>query len=166
MIPSQLTSDQQEILYYTISHFQEIARQNRFAENSSVPHDAERCVICHPGRIPRDHFHTYLDVVTQSIKIRRPALDEGLIGEINGDLALAGESHRVTLAALLDEEPEAVELWKTWIREAMATGLGLVSVHSPTSLDFDLEEAEGEGMSDFIEAMIDELMRYQRERAC
>jgi len=162
MKPLQPTTSQQDPLYYTIVHFQEIARQNRFAENSSVPHDVDRCVICHPERLAQDPFCTYLDVVTQSIKIRRPALDEGLVGEINGDLALAGESNRVTLAALRDGDPEAVGYWKTWIREAMATGLGLVSVHSATSRDFDLEEAEGEGKSAFIEEKIGELMRYQR----
>lgn len=165
MKPTQLTTDQRGMLSYTIAHFQEIARQNRFAENSSIPHDVDRCVICHPERLPQDPFFTYLDVVTQSIKIRRPALDEGLIGEINGDLAMFGESRRVTLEACKDGEPEAAELWKTWIREAMATGLGLVSVHSATSRDFDLEDAEAEGKAVFIEEKMGELMRYQRERA-
>jgi hypothetical protein len=160
----QMTSQQREYLSYTIGHFQEIARQNRFAENSTIPHDADRCVICHSERLPQDPFRTYLDVVTQSIKIRRPALDEGLVEQINGDLAMAGESRRVTLDALQAGEPEAVDLWKTWIRDAMATGLGLVSVHSPTSLDFDLEEAEEAGKSSIIDEMIDDLMRYQAER--
>lgn len=161
MSTSQPTSGQLESLHYTITHFQEIARQNRFAENSLVPHDAERCLICHPERFPRDPFHTYLDVVTQSIKVRRPALDEGLVEQINGDLAMAGESRRVTLEALRAGEPEAVDLWKMWIRDAMATGLGLVSVHSATSRDFDLEEADEAGHAGVIEERIEELMRYQ-----
>lgn len=161
MKPARLTSAQQDCLSYTIAHFQEIARQNRFAENSAIPHDVDRCVICHPELLSQDPFDTYLDVVTQSIKIRRPRLDEGLAGEINGDLALSGESRRVTIAALRNGEPEAVALWEVWIREAMATGLGLVSVHSPTSLDFDLDDAEAEGRSASIAAKIGELMRYQ-----
>lgn len=144
------TPTQQESLQYTISHFQEIARQNRFAENASIAHDAERCLICHPERFPQDPFRTYLDVVTQSIKIRRPALDEGLVEQINGDLAIAGEARRVSLEDLRGGVPEAVELWRQWIRDAMATGLALVSVHSATSLDFDLDEAEETGHSAVI----------------
>ncbi|MHC1742586.1 MAG: hypothetical protein AB9873_06085 [Syntrophobacteraceae bacterium] len=163
MKPLQLTPAQVDLLSYTIAHFQEIARQNRFAENSAVPHDVDRCVICHPDLLPGDPFHTYLDVVTQSIKIRRPALDEGLVEQINGDLAMAGETRRLTLDALRTGGDQAFELWKTWIREAMATGLGLVSVHSPTSLEFDLEEAEIQGHAAFIETKIEELMQYQRE---
>lgn len=163
MSTSQPTSSQLESLQYTVTHFQEIARENRFAENSSVPHDVERCLICHPERFPQDPFNTYLDVVTQSIKVRRPALDEGLVEQINDDLAMAGESRRVTLDALRLGEPEAVDLWKMWIRDAMATGLGLVSVHSATSHYFDLEEADEAGQSAVIEERIDELMRYQLE---
>lgn len=159
----RLTADQLDFLSYTIEHFQEIARQNRFAENSTVPHDVERCVICHPELLPLDPFETYLDVVTQSIKIRRPALDDGLIEQINGDLAMAGETRRVTLDALLSGEPEAMDLWRAWIREAMATGLGLVSVHSATSHELDLEEAEEVGHAVIIEERIQELMQYQRE---
>lgn len=159
---SHLTAAQLDLLSYTINHFQEIARQNRFAENSSVPHDVERCVICHPDRLPLDPFHTYLEVVTQSIKIRRPALDEGLVEQINGDLAMAGETRRLTLDALLAGAPEAVDQWKSWIHEAMATGLGLLSVHSDTSLDFDLEEVQEQGHAALIEEKTGELMQFQR----
>ena len=107
-------------------------------------------------------FHTYLEVVTQSIKIRRPALDEGLVEQINGDLAMAGEARRLTLDALLSGVSEALDLWKAWIHEAMATGLGLLSVHSDTSLEFDLDEAEEQGHAALIEEKTGELMEFQR----
>jgi hypothetical protein len=48
-----------------------------------------------------------------------------------------------------------------WIRTALATGLGLLSVHSRTSLDFDLDEAEEKGMGPAIEEKVREILRDQ-----
>lgn len=93
---TDFTAEQMDCLEYTVLHFQEVARQNRFAENSSIEHDAERCVICHPDLVPQDRFLTYLHVITPSVLVRRPCLDQELVDEINGDLAMGGEEYRVS----------------------------------------------------------------------
>jgi len=54
-----LTPEQKALLDYTISHFEDIARQNRFLENSTIRHDTKRCVICQPELLPLDPFTTY-----------------------------------------------------------------------------------------------------------
>ena len=45
-----MTPEASSAFTYTVEHFKEIARQNRFAENRSVAHDVGRCLICHPER--------------------------------------------------------------------------------------------------------------------
>lgn len=159
--PNHFTTEQTSCLEYTVLHFQEIARQNRFAENSSIEHDRARCVICDSDLIPQDPFCTYLDVITPSVKVRRPRLDQDLVDEINGDLAMMGDDYRVTMESLRAGEDKAVQCWAEWIRTALATGLGLLSVHSPTSLDFDLDEAEEKGMGPAIEQKVQEIMLDQ-----
>lgn len=159
-----MTPEQQSCLAYTVSHFQEIARKNRFAENGSFEHETDRCVICRPELLPWSPFAVYLEVVTQSIKVRRPSLDAELVEEINRDISLAGLSGLVTLESLLAGEKDAVEHWIAWTRDALATGLGLLSVHSPASLEFDLEEEDGAGSADLIKEKVKELMDYQLRR--
>jgi hypothetical protein len=150
-------------LSYTIEHFKEIARQNRFAENNRVEHEEDRCLICHPESFPGHPFAVYLKVVAESVKVRRPSLDQGLIDEINSDLELMGESDRITRGSLLDGELKALRYWSGWVREALSTGLGLLSIHSSTSLEFTLEEAEDLGLGEVVEAAVKEIMAFQKQ---
>jgi hypothetical protein len=154
-----MTPDQRAKLSYTIAHFQEIARLNRFAENGAFDHDTDRCVVCRPDILPQSPFATYLEVVTQSIKIRRPRLDQDLVDEINKDLALMTISDTISIESLLAGEKNALRYWIGWIHDALSTGLGLLSIHSDTSREFDLEEA---GQEELVEAKVKELMEYQR----
>ncbi len=160
-----MAPEQRSQLAYTIEHFKEIARQNRFAENSTVPHETGRCLICHPEIFPIDPFVIYLRVAAESVKVRRPRLDQGLVDEINRDLELMGESVRVSKEALLEGDRRALAPWSGWVREALATGLGLLSVHSSTSREFTLEEAEEHGFGNLVEARVEEIMMFQRGNA-
>jgi len=84
-------------------------------------------------------FAAYLEVVTRSVIVRRPALDQGLVDEINHDSILAG------FRGIRPCGGTGIPPWSRWVREALDTGLGLLSIHSPTSREFSLEEAEQEG---------------------
>lgn len=161
-----MTVKPDDCLTYTLAHFREIARRNRFAENAAFPHDAARCVVCHPELLPMNPLAVYLEVVTESIKVRRPCLDQGLLGEINADLKLAGDSREVSMESLLAGEPTAVALWSGWVREALETGLGLLSVHSPTSREFsvdDPDQTHEEGR--LVEAAVERIMAFQRQNS-
>ena len=68
-------------------------------------------------------------------------------------------------ARLLDGEPEALDSWAAWVREALATGLGLLSIHSPTSLEFDLDEQESMGRGALIESAVRHIMDRQKKMA-
>jgi hypothetical protein len=160
-----MTPEQASFLSYTLGHFKAIAEQNRFAENNILPHDPSRCVICHPELLPTDPFTTYLKVVTEAIKVRRPRLDQSLVSEINSDLALAGEAGHVSRASLLAGDRLALRCWSGWVREALATGLGLLSIHSASSRDFALEDAEDQGLSGAVEAAAEEIMAFQKQNA-
>jgi hypothetical protein len=151
------------LLARTIEHFKEIARQDRFAENRSFEHGANFCLICHPEFFPVDPFVVYLRVVTEAIKVRRPRLDQSLLEEINSDLELLGEPGRISMQSLLEGDREAFRFWSGWVREALTTGLGLLSIHSDTSLEFTLEEAEGRGFRHIVEARVNEIMAFQRQ---
>lgn len=156
-----MTPSEQSMLDYTVSHFEEVARQNRFAENSQIPHDVARCAVCHPEKLAMAPFRIYAHVIVQSVKVRRPRLDEELLAQMNGDLELSGDPRRVRMESLLSGEEEAMTIWREWLRDALATGLSLVGVHSATSLDFDLDEEEEKGNGDIIVASIQEIMDYQ-----
>jgi hypothetical protein len=158
-----MTSEHAAILAYTVSHFQEVARQNRFPENAAVDHDTVRCAICHPELLPLEPFAIYLQVVTQSIKVRRPHLDQGLVDEINNDLTLMALPARVTIESLRRGEPDSVQHWRSWLRDAISTGLGLLSIHSATSHEFDIDEAEAGGSGPLIDLKVDELIDFQRQ---
>jgi hypothetical protein len=158
-----MTADQDAMLRYTVDHFQEIARQNRFAENASIGHDTGRCGVCRPELLPLDPFFIYIEVATQSVKVRRPRLDQALADEINKDLILMESPSRVSLESLRSGDPEAVRIWRSWLRDALSTGLGLLSIHSPTSREFDLEEAETCGFENLIRDKVEELKAYQTE---
>ncbi len=157
-----MTGQHKQMEDYTVAHFQEIARQNRFPENAHIPHDKDMCGICHPDKTNMDPFHFYLKVVTQSIKVRRPRLDKHLLAQMNEDLAMMGISRELSMDQLLHGQEEALEIWKDWIRDALATGLSLLAVHSGTSLEFDLEEAKERGMGDVIESSVLEIMEHQK----
>ncbi|MDR3566515.1 MAG: hypothetical protein P4L43_00645 [Syntrophobacteraceae bacterium] len=154
-----------EVLHYTFSHFTEIARQNLMAENSSVAHDRERCAICNPGLAGPDPFPVYLEVIVSSVLVRRPRLDAALIADINSDREMTGLKSDLTLARLLGGEKDALDSWMGWVREALATGLGLLSVHSPTSLDFDLDEQEEIGHGPLIQSKVQHIIEMQK-KAC
>ena len=158
-----MTSEQASHFDYTITHFAEIARQNRFPENDSIAHDEHRCTICHPELLSLDPFEVYLEVVTQSIKARRPRLDQEFVALINNDLSLMGLEPDVSVESLLNREEEALSKWSQWARDALTTGLELLSIHSPTSREFDLDEAEEEGKGNLIERKVREIMDYQRD---
>lgn len=144
---------------FTIRHFQEIARANRFAENASIPHDATRCLVCHPEQGGTDAFCTYVDIIARCIPVRRPRLDAELVAAIREDLQWSGATLDVTVEDLRARKPSAMEAFHLWVRNALETGLELLSVHSPTSLAFSLEDAEGdEGRLLFVEEKIQEIM--------
>ena len=158
-----MTPEQRSCLSYTVEHLREVARQNRFAEIASVAHDASRCVICHPELLPLDPFITYLEVITPSVKVRRPCLDTALVDAINGDLALLGAPVEMSLESLLAEETQAVAYWHDWIRDALSTGLDLLAIHSPTSLEFSPDQPESAEQASLIETKIREIMDYQKD---
>lgn len=163
MTAEKMTPEQRAFLTYTVSHFQEVARQNRFAENGTIDHDTDRCTVCRPELLPLDPFETYLEVVTQSVKIRRPRLDEELVHEINNDLALMGQNVRVSLESIIKGQRQAVDCWSDWLRDALSTGLGLLSIHSAASYDFSLDDPEARDHESLIERKIQELMDFQME---
>lgn len=164
-ILNPLDREQRDLLSRTVSHFKEIARLNRFAENRSFEHDTHRCLICHPELVPLDPFLVYLEVVAESIKVRRPNLDPLLVAEINSDLDLLGIPERVTVESLLCGDAQGTIRWRDWLRDALATGLGLLSVHSDTSREFDLDEAEEAGLGEWIQLKINDLMEFQKNSA-
>jgi hypothetical protein len=151
-------------LVYTIKHFQEVARQNRFPENARIEHDTGRCVICHPELLPQEPFATYLEVVAQSVKVRRPKWDADLVDAINGDLELQGLPSKVTLAALWGGDSEALSALHEWLRDAVTTGLELLGIHSASSRDFSLEDAATPELRALVVEKIDEIIRYQKEQ--
>jgi len=157
-----MTPEERSLLDETLAHFTEISRQNRFPENNAIPHDDERCAICHPEKTGMHPFAVYLEVLTPCICIRRPSLDQELVDAINEDLALLGEPADASLEAMDKGDPRALEQWRSWAREALATGLGLLSIHSSTSLDFDLEEMEEEGFGDLVEEKARAIMDHQK----
>ena len=159
-----MTPEEKALMDYTVAHFQDIARQNRFPENSDIPHDRDRCTVCHPERISLDPFLVYLEVITQSIKARRPQLNEELIRTINAGLEAAGETRRIAMASVLAGEPEGVAAWAQWAREAVATGLGLLSIHSDSSFDFDPDDEEITlRFGNVVENRVNEIMEHQRQ---
>lgn len=158
-----MSPDQLALLSYTIDHFKEIARVNRFPENGKIPHDTSRCLICHPELISVDPFEIYLQVVCEAVKVRRPRLDESLIDEINADQAFLGNSVRVSRESLLAGDPEALSCWAAWILDAISTGLALLSVHSDTSCEVTLEDGESRGLGDLIEGKVSEIMEFQKQ---
>ena len=91
-------------------------------------------------------------------------LDEALASEINRDRAMAGLKTDVTLSRLARGDPDALDSWAAWVRDALATGLGLLSVHSPTSLDFDLDEQAEKGHGPLIESSIRRIIDRQMEK--
>jgi hypothetical protein len=158
-----MTPEQESLYQYTLSHFSEIARKNRFPDNGAIDHDSSHCLICHPELVPEHPFAVYLEVITQSIKARRPRLDQELVEIINQDLELFGSSIRVTKETLLSGSPQSLQCWTNWARDAVATGLSLLSIHSPTSRDFDLDDEEiSKEFGELIQDKIEEIMKHQR----
>lgn len=155
----------EEALRYTIAHFREIARQNLSAENADIPHDRDRCAICNAEVTGPDPFPVYLEVVVEQILVRRPELDDALIAEFNSDREMAGLEKDVTASRLLRGDQDAMESWVGWVRDALATGLGLLSIHSAASLDFDLDEQEQAGHGPLIESKIQHIIEVQRRVA-
>jgi hypothetical protein len=161
----KMTPEQQALFITSIEHFQEIARQNRFPENGSVPHDRAQCVICHPQLLPLDPFVVYLEIVTQSVKVRRPRLDEDLVDAITGDLALLGEPSNLSLQALRAGVPQALDDLRGWLREALSTGLELLSIHSASSREFSLDDAKSPELAALVAAKVEEILVYQQNNS-
>ncbi|MCE5242048.1 MAG: hypothetical protein ABFD98_05145 [Syntrophobacteraceae bacterium] len=156
---------EQSPMEYTLSHFEEIARQNRFPENNVIAHDASRCLVCHPERAAAGAFALYLEVVARSVLIRRPRLDSPLVDTINDDLSLSGETRQVSLESCAAGEKQALLAWEDWTRNALATGLGLLSIHSGTSLEFELDEEEEAGNGALVREKSAWIMAAQRKAA-
>ena len=76
-----------------------------------------------------------------------------------------GSMPDVTVNRLLEEDRNALDSWVSWVREALATGLGLLSIHSPTSLDFDLDEQESIGYGPLIDSSIQHIIAQQKKTA-
>ena len=160
-----MTPVEESVLEYTAAHFEEIARQNRYAENYAVSHDVSRCVICRPELVDADPFPLYLEVAARSVLVRRPRLDRELVDAINDDLALSGEEFRVSLESCTTGEERAIRAWREWVRNALATGLGLLSIHSPASLEFDIDEEEAAGHGESIRERIAAILSAQKAEA-
>ncbi|WP_448382704.1 hypothetical protein [Desulfosoma sp.] len=147
------------LLAFTIRHFQEIARANRFAENAAIPHDTDRCLVCHPEKGDGDPFQIYVEVIAQAIPVRRPRLDEDLAAAIREDMQWSGQAPQVSLKDLQARTPSAMEAFRLWVRNALETGLELLSVHSPTSMAFSLDDAEEDFRRQaFVEKKIQDIM--------
>lgn len=143
----------------TIRHFQQIARDNRFAENASIAHDTDQCLVCHPDRCGGDPFTTYVDIIAHCLPVRRPRVDADLVASIAEDAQWAGFSAAFSLQDLQERHATAMEAFRLWVRNALETGLELLSVHSPTSLSFSLEDARGIPEREaFVEACIERVM--------
>lgn len=156
-----MTQHAQTLREDTIRHFQEIARANRFAENAAIPHDTARCLVCHPEKDGGDPFMIYVDIIARCIPVRRPRLDAALAAAIREDLQWSGQPVEVTLEELKARKPQAMESFRLWVRNALETGLELLSVHSPTSHAFSLDDAEGDPRRlSFVEAKIREIMDH------
>ncbi len=160
-----MNATQHSLLASTVAHFQEVARQNRFPENNQVAHDDDQCVICHPELLPQDPFATYLEVVAQSVKVRRPVWDDDLVAAINGDRELLGLPPNVTLESLQTSDSEALGVLRGWLQDAVSTGMDLLAIHSPTSREFSLDEATNPDLRALVATKIDDIIRYQQERS-
>ena len=147
---------------YTFAHFQKIAEENRFPENASIPHDSDRCLICHPEKIPGDVQCFCVDLIVACILKRRPRLDHSLVDAINEELQMIGEEANVVLDDLQSEKPEAVEAWRKWAWESINTGLEMLSMHSDNAPYVQLEDLESAGKKDFIEQKLQEFYRKQK----
>jgi len=71
----------------------------------------------------------------------------------------------LTVMSLLSEDMDSLDSWAAWVRDALAAGLGLLSIHSPTSLDFDLNEQEAIGHGPLIQSRIRYIMDRQKKMA-
>ncbi|HAA04400.1 MAG TPA: hypothetical protein DCZ69_11635 [Syntrophobacteraceae bacterium] len=159
-----MTTLQHPLLAYTVAHFQEIARQNRFPENNKIPHDSDHCLICHPELLPMEPFAIYLEVVTQSVKVRRPAWDKQLVDAINSDRELLGLPPDVSLLGLQTNAPADLTALSDWLRDAINTGLELLAIHSATSMEFCLDDAATSALQDLVADKVEEIVRHQMGR--
>ncbi len=146
-------------LEMTIRHFQRIAQENRFAENAAIAHDTDQCLVCHPNRCDDDPFKIYVDIIAHCIPVRRPRVDSDLVAAIAEDSEWSGEKISCTVQDLLERRPQALKAFRLWIRNALETGLELLSVHSSTSLSFSLDDAEGDPDREaFVENCMERVM--------
>lgn len=150
-----------QALEATLRHFQKLAKENRFAENATFPHNTAWCLVCHPEQAGGDPFQLYVNIVAHCIPMRRPRLHADLIAAIREDLLWAGQNVPVTLEDLRSRKATALQAFRLWVRNALETGLELLSVHSSTSLSFSLEDAQGIPEREaFVEACIDGVMDH------
>jgi len=63
------------------------------------------------------------------------------------------------LKELQARTPSAMEAFRLWVRNALETGLELLSVHSPTSMAFSLDDTEENFRRQaFVERKIQDIM--------
>ena len=160
-----MTAHQHPLLAFTIAHFQDIARQNLFPENNKVPHDIDKCLICHPEHLSEEPFAIYLEVVAQSVKVRRPKWDAELVDAINSDRELLGLPPSVSLMGLQTGAPEALAALRAWLRDAINTGLELLAIHSPTSVELCLEDATTAELQTLVDVKVEDIIHFQENRA-
>jgi hypothetical protein len=158
-----MTALQLPFLAYTIAHFQDIARRNQFPENNKIPHDAGMCLICHPELLPEEPFAIYLEVVAQSVKVRRPKWDAELVDAINSDRELLGLPASVSLVGLQTSDPEALSALRVWLQDAISTGLELLAIHSATSLELCLEDATTAEMRALVADKVEDIIHHQKD---
>lgn len=157
-----MTPEEQARFDYTLKHFKEIARQNRFPENDKIEHDRGRCVVCDPDRVPMHPFALAVEIMTECIQVRRPKLDRELVALLNDDRRLMGLEGDLTLERIFAGDEEAVSAWRDWVHEALDTALSLLSLHADKAPDYSLDDAEELGMEEFVEEKVDDIMAHQR----
>ena len=160
-----MIAPQHPLLTYTIAHFEDIARKNLFPENNKVPHDIGKCLICHPELLSEEPFAIYLEVVAQSVKVRRPAWDAELVNTINSDRELMGLPPSLSLMKLHARDPEALATLAAWLRDAIDTGLELLAIHSSNSLEFCLEDATTKELQTLVDDKVAEIIACQANQA-
>ncbi|MCX7823652.1 MAG: hypothetical protein N2260_09470 [Syntrophobacterales bacterium] len=143
----------EELLRYTKDHFIRLARENRFPENDRIPHDRDRCLVCHPEAIKGNSSLFFLDLVVECISERRSKIDEDLIQAIKEELEMNGMDRGVELEGLLEGDQKAFEAWRLWAWNAINTAFEMLSIHGDSAPYLQLEDG-------FSEEEVDIRLRY------
>ncbi len=120
-------------------------------------------MICHPELLPEEPFAIYLEVVAQSVKVRRPKWDAELVDAINSDRELVGLPPSVSLMGLQTSDPEALTALRVWLQDAINTGLELLAIHSTTSLELCLDDATTAELQALVTDKVDDIIHHQKD---